>query len=369
MLINQKKMKLLRYIQALLLCSVGFSGTLYAQDQTTVQLTTSATPFLRISPDARVSAMGDAGTALRQGANALFYNAAQNAFTDASAGIAVAYAPYLRDLADDMYLASVSGYYRTSDRDVISAGLRYFSLGSVPVADYNGNLLMTSNPRDFSFDMGYSRKLGDRFAIGVVGRHISSKLATGSINGVDLKAGSAVATDVSLYYNGLENERNGWTVGLSLSNLGTKIAYDSSSDRKSYIPANMNLGVSWTESSDEDNTFRLVADVGKSLVPKTEEGSQDYGIVESWMKSFGNPAIQVGFGAEYSFKEALRLRLGYSSKNYAAGNWQNLTTGIGLKIKGATLNFSYLVPMGDKISRSPLANTLCFGLAMDLGKQ
>lgn len=354
---------------ALLLCSMGFTGSLYAQGQPNVQLTTSAAPFLRISADARVAAMGDAGTALRQGANALFYNAAQNAFADSPAGVAVAYSPWLRELAEDMYLAGLSGFYRTSDREVIAAGLRYFSLGSVPLADYEGNLLTTSNPREFSFDLGYSRKLGERFSLGLVGRYISSRLVVGSVNGADYKAGSAAAADVSLYYNGLENERSGWAAGFSLSNLGTKVSYDANSDRKSYIPANMNFGVSWTESTDEENTFRLAADIGKSLVPKTEEGSQEYGIVESWVKSFNNPAIQVGFGAEYAFKEILSLRLGYSSKNYAAGNWQNLTTGIGLKIRGATANFSYLVPMGDKVSRSPLANTLCFGLTVGFGKQ
>jgi hypothetical protein len=318
--------------------------------------------------------MGDAGIALAPDANSGFYNLAKVSFAEMKGAIGATYTPWLREIADDVYMATLSGFYKWNDDQAFSASLRYFSMGDLPLVDYSGNKLQTSTPRELAFDLGYSRKLSQKWALGVAARYIHSKLATGTVNGASYKAGTAFAADLSLYYNGLTAEKAGWTAGLSLSNLGSKIGYTSSAEEKDLIPANMGIGAAYTEVWEGNNKMTFALDVNKLLVPElpaNREGMKDYrnkGIVGSWFDSFGNNAWQFGFGMEYTYNDQLHLRLGYSSKTYEAGNWQNVSAGAGIQFNAATVNFAYLVPTGNKVNRSPLSNTIRFGILFDIQK-
>jgi hypothetical protein len=356
----------------LLICAVQ----LQAQDgtNTSINITTTAVPFLRISPDARSGGMGDAGIALSPDANSVFYNQAKIPFAKNKTDIGVTYAPWLKEVADNMYLATLAGFHQLDEQQALSASLRYFNSGDIPIIDYNGNKLQTVSPREFAFDLGYSRKLSDKFGIGAALRYISSRLATGNIDGTNYKAGNAVAADLSLFYNGQDDSSRGWTAGLSLSNLGNKIGYTDNADNKDFLPASLGLGATYTEVWNEDNkmTFALQAD--KLLVPKvpgSPEAMKAYrekSVAGSWFDSFDNGAMQLAFGAEYGFKEQLYLRIGYNSKSYSYGNWQYITAGAGVRFNMATVNFSYLVPTGDKVSRNPLSNTVRLGLVFGWNK-
>lgn len=347
--------------------------SLHAQDGSNqVNITTTAVPFLRISPDARSGSMGETAMGLSPDVNSVFYNQAKTSFNTSKAGVALNYSPWLKDVADDMYFTTLAGFYKPTETKAIAASLRYFSLGNVPVVDYNGNKLSTSQPREFAFDLGYSTKLSQRFGVGFTARYIRSKLATGSVNGTDYRAGSAFAADLSFFYSNKNTEGKGWSAGLALSNLGTKISYTDVDDQSDFIPANLGVGGAYTEVWDQDNKITIAADVNKLLVPAVPSDQQEMktyyrtGVVESWLQSFSNQALQLGAGIEYQYKSLLSLRLGYSTRTYAAGNWQNLSAGAGLSLGIATINFAYLVPTGDKVSRSPLSNTIRLGVAVNI---
>ncbi|NII28839.1 type IX secretion system outer membrane channel protein PorV [Pseudoflavitalea sp. X16] len=356
------------------LLMIIITGRLQAQEgnnSNTINITTTAVPFLRISPDARSGGMGDVGIALSPDANSGFYNLAKIPFATGKAGIGATYTPWLKEIADDVYLATLAGYYKLDENQALSASLRYFSMGDLALVDYNGNKLQTSNPREMAIDVGYSRKLSDKFGIAAALRYIHSNLSTGNMNGVSYKAGNTVAGDLSIFYNGLNDKSAGWTAGLSLSNLGGKIGYTDNSDEKDFLPANLGIGAAYTEAWDDNNKMTFAADINKLLVPElpdNEEGMKEYhdqGVVGSWFDSFGNKAWQFGFGMEYTYNDMLHLRLGYNSKTYESGNWQNITAGAGIRFSFATVNFSYLVPTGDKINRNPLTNTVRFGILFD----
>ncbi|HEY8893606.1 MAG TPA: PorV/PorQ family protein, partial [Niastella sp.] len=175
--------------------------TVQAQEKNTVNITTTAVPFLRISPDARSGGIGDAAIALSPDANSVFYNQAKIPFAKNRTAIGATYTPWLKDVADNMYLATLAGFHQLDELQSVSASLRYFNAGDITIADYNGNKLQTASPREFAFDLGYSRKLSDKIGIGAALRYISSRLATGSINGTSYKAGNAVAADLSAFYD------------------------------------------------------------------------------------------------------------------------------------------------------------------------
>ncbi|MEJ7676790.1 MAG: PorV/PorQ family protein [Segetibacter sp.] len=83
---------------------------------------------------------------------------------------------------------------------------------------------------------------------------------------------------------------------------------------------------------------------------------------------FGNEMkeYQVSIGGEYVYNEQFALRAGYFYEDKLKGNRKYFTLGAGLKYNVFGLNFSYLVPSGNGVSRNPLSNTLRFSLVFDL---
>ena len=362
----------------------GATQVLKAQQANTINVVTTAVPFLRISPDARSGGMGDVGIATSADASSAFWNLAKTPFNTNKGGIAVTYTPWLKDLGlNDVYLASLAGYYKISEQEALSASLRYFSLGNIQFTDNLGNDLSSFRPREFAFDIGYSRKLSSKIGLGIALRYINSNLASGTINGVAYKPGSSVSGDLSLYSNGNKADGSGLSWGVTLSNLGTKISYTSDATQKDYIPANLGVGVAYTKVFDEQNKMTFALDLHKLLVPTPpvigdSAGLIKYrsqGVVNSWFKSFGDASggfseeikeIQASVGAEYWYNDQFAFRAGYFYENPLKGNRKYFTLGAGLKYNTFGLNFSYLLPSGNGVNRNPLSNTLRFSLVFDL---
>ena len=375
-------------LTALVMLLGGTITVSYAQNQ--INVVTTAVPFLRISPDARSAGMGDVGIATAPDANAAFANIARTPFATSKAGVAINYTPWLRDLSvNDVFLASLAGYYQLDDQSAISLGLRYFKLGSIQFTDALGNDLQTYNPKEFAVDLGYSRKLSNKFGLGIAIRYINSNLASGNFGGQNYKAGSAVAGDLHLYHHGAKENGEGLNWGLTLSNLGSKISYSSDATQKDYIPANIGLGLAYTKVFDEANKITFALDLNKLLVPTppilggSNTPSQDSallvkyrdrGVPSSWIKSFGDGGgaseeiqeINLSVGAEYWYNNQFGFRAGYFYENPNKGNRKYFTVGAGIKYSVANLNFSYVFPTGSGISRIPLSNTYRFGLVFDL---
>lgn len=372
-------------LTALVMLLGGTITVSYAQNK--INVVTSAVPFLRISPDARSGGMGDVGIATAPDANAAFANIARTPFSTSKAGIAINYTPWLRDLSvNDVFLASLAGYYKIDDQQAISASLRYFKLGSIQFTDALGNDLQQYNPKEFAIDLGYSRKLTSKLGLGIAIRYINSNLASGNFGGQNYKAGSSVAGDLHLYHHGAKENGQGLNWGLTLSNLGSKISYSSDATQKDYIPANIGLGLAYTKVFDEANKITFALDLNKLLVPtppvltgNTSSDSaalvkyRDRGVASSWVKSFGDAGaseefqeINISVGAEYWYNNQFGFRAGYFYENPNKGNRKYFTVGAGIKYNIASLNFSYVFPTGSGTSRIPLSNTYRFGLVFDL---
>src|SRR3978361_1267158 len=100
----------------LVLFSAGMP-VIWAQT-TPINVTTTAVPFLRISPDARAGGMGDLGVATSPDASSNFYNLSKTPFAKKDLGIALTYTPWLKDLGlNDVYLLAASGYKKLADGD------------------------------------------------------------------------------------------------------------------------------------------------------------------------------------------------------------------------------------------------------------
>jgi hypothetical protein len=358
------------------------SASAYAQ-KSPVNVVTSSVPFLRIAPDARSGGMGQVGIATSADASAGYWNMGKVVFNEAPAGVAASYIPWLKDLVNDMYLGSVSGYYKLDDNQALSASVRYFNLGSVQFTDASGNMLQSYRPNEFGIDAGYSRKLSDKIGLGLSLRYIHSSLAKGASGLSNYKAGNAVAADLGFYYNNKDEAGEGFSYGAALSNLGSRIAYTSNADQKSFIPANLGLGIAYNKNLDDNNKLSFGLDVNKLLVPTppadTSAGAiANYykkSVVGSWFSSFGDSRggakeelkeFQVSIGAEYWYSSLFSLRGGYNWEAKDKGDRRFFTVGAGLRYNMMNVDISYLIATGTSTTRNPLANTLRFSLLINL---
>ena len=330
--------------------------------------------------------MGETGIAATADANAIFWNLAKAGFAEDNSGIGITYTPWLRRLGlNDVYLATLAGYYKIDDNQALAGSLRYFSLGNIQFTDFNGTDLQTFRPKEFSIDAGYTRKLSAKAGIGISLRYISSTLASGiSQSGSNYKTGHAVAGDLSFYYNGQNTNGEGWTAGATLTNLGSKIGYTDNAAKKDFIPAGLGIGVARQWQIEEENQLSVELDIHKSLVPSpaTDAASlaayHQQTVAGSWLRSFSDAPggfseelkeYQVSVGAEYSYQKQFFLRAGFFYEDKTKGNRQYATLGAGVKYNIAQLNISWIIPAGSGVSQNPLSNTLRFSLVFALVKE
>lgn len=370
-------------------------------EQSALQLNTitTAVPFLLIAPDSRSGAMGDAGVASSPDANSLHWNIAKLAFIEKETGVSISYSPWLRKLVPDISLSYISGYKKLGDDKAIGASLRYFSLGDIKFTNDQGDPIGDFNPAEFAFDIGYSQKFGERFSGGLAVRYISSNL-TGGIDaeGQQTKTGRSFAVDIGGFYTNDEvkvfGQKSILNLGLSISNVGAKISYTNDAI-KDFIPINMRLGQSLTFVLDQYNSFTILTDINKLLVPTppiyaTDDNGNPLppdnvtgeqviaagkdpnvpvvsGIFQSFTDAPGGFSEElreynVSAGLEYLYNKQFAVRAGYFHEAATKGNRKYITAGLGLKLSVFSIDFSYLLAMTQE---NPLANTVRFTLMFD----
>jgi hypothetical protein len=358
----------------------------------------TAMPFLRIAPDARGGAMGDAGIVSNPNAASMHYNASNLVFAKDKSAVSLNYTPWLSALGlNDLYLTYLAGYNKLNDNEVIGANIRYFSLGSIAYTDAVGTSNGNGRPREFELGGAYARKLGDNFSTAVAGKFLYSSLGTGQIvNNILINAATSFAADVSLTYRKktkISSYDGNWAFGLNLSNLGSKVTYTDNADRD-FLPTNLGLGGMLGINFDEYNSLSFVLDVNKMLVPSLiSQSNPNWDVapkdnVPDWKQKslfsgvFGSfNDAQRGFseelsefyyslGAEYVYDDQFAVRAGYYYESPLKGSRKFLTLGAGIKYNVFEFNLSYLAPSG--IQRNPLDNTLRFGINFnfeDIGSQ
>jgi hypothetical protein len=352
---------------------------------------------LGIAPDARGSAMGNLGAATDPDINSQYWNPSKYAFAYSSGGLGLSYTPWLRKLVNDIFLADLSGYWKvgSGDNQAISASLRYFSLGEVTMNDDTGATLQTINPYEMAIDVGYSRKLSEKFSMGVALRYILSDLSyEDSYSGEQTTAASAFAADISGYYVTYpmvgRNECQ-FAFGFNINNIGSKVSYNNGANN-AFLPTNLRLGASFMFPLADYHTMALGLDLNKLLVPTkprqrdfdmdTPEGQAAYEeALDEWenmspitgiFKSFSDAPggfkeelqeINLSVGAEYAYNQQFFARMGYYYENANKGGRSYFGFGAGFSLNVVRLDASYMLATAQS---SPLDQTLRFTLSFDM---
>jgi hypothetical protein len=348
----------------------------------TVQPVQTAVPFLTIAPDARSGGLGEAGVALSPDANSLHWNGAKMAFSEKQMGLAASYTPWLQELVNDIYLAHLSGFKKIDNLQAMGVSLTYFNLGQIQFTDANGQDMGEFNPKEFTINVGYSRKLSENLSGGLSLKYIYSNLAAGQeVNGVQIQPGHSVAADVSTYYTNDDLTLGSYPatlrLGAAISNIGSKISYTES--QADFIPTNLGIGSSLSLDFDEYNELTFAFDINKLMVPTPDPrdttDASEMSVARGMFTSFSDAPggakeefheLMYSMGMEYWYADQFAVRAGYFNEHSSKGNRKFFTLGLGLKLNVFGLDAAYLIPTN--FQQSPLDNTLRFTLSFDFDK-
>lgn len=355
---------------------------------------TTAAPFLLISPDARAGGMGDMGAASEPDAYSQHWNPAKYAFLEEDLTVSLTYSPWLMALVSDMSLSYLTLGKKIDKRSSLAFSLLYFSLGEVLFKEHAQDLGTAYIPHEFAVDGSYSRMLTDRFSIAVAARYIYSNLTLGQhVGGASTRAGQSVAADIAGFYTekyDIGGKKTTISAGFNISNIGSKISYSDENVKKDFIPTNMRLGVGYKVEMDDYNSFTILADINKLLVPTppiydTADGggitisagkdpnvSPISGVFQSFTDAPGGFKEEMkeftwSIGGEYWYNNIVGIRGGYFHESESKGNRKFFTLGAGIKYSSFILDFSYLLPAA-KLNSHPLKNTLRFSITFNFNK-
>jgi hypothetical protein len=349
-----------------------------------VNIISTAVPFMGITPDSRAGGMGNTGVATTPDLNSQHWNPAKFAFIDGNMGVGTSYTPWLRKLVTDINMFYLTGFYRLDEMQVLSASLRYFTLGEILFREGPTDDPIAVKPNEYAFDVAYSRMLSQYFSGSVAFRYIRSDLNSGISTHGEMQPGNSFAADLAFYFQrqtSLLGPDTDFAAGINISNIGNKISYDSG-DTRQFIPTNLRLGISATTELDAYNAVSFAIDANKLLVPTPDRNtlnSNDYAdqtrdtsVPKAMFQSFADAPggfkeelqeITIGIGAEYWYDRQFAVRAGYFHEHENKGNRKHFTAGIGLKFNMLTLDASYIIPV---VQNNPLANTVRFSLGIDL---
>lgn len=365
----------------------AFNGAMQAQDE--VNTITTAVPFLIIAGDARASGLGEQGVATSADVYGVQWNPAKLAFLERKHNIGVNYSPYLRQLVDDIGIANLAYANRINERSAFGASLRYFGLGTITTTTGPNDPGVDVQPNEFTLDATYALRLDDRFSMAVSGRYLRSDLRIQQID-PDASAASSFGVDISGYYQSEEivyNTFDGrWRAGFNISNIGPKVKYDDSG-QEDFIPTNLKFGGGFDFILDGYNKVFVGLEFNKLLVPTPSDSNGD-GVVNA-EDDFANESFFSGifssFGdapggfseeikeftwslaSEYVYDDVFSLRVGYFNESDIKGARKFATLGAGFEYSSIDIDLSYLFSTGTV--RSPLENTLRFGLTFRLGDE
>ncbi len=280
------------------------------------------------NPDARVLGMGGASMATLSGSHAIYGNPSTAVFSQMPSQVS---SSYFGQQDFDCY--AVSGYWRFDNTNLAQVGWRQF--------------LREKGNHDMAVDLGYSRRLGQRWAVGFVARyqHLKHNVNTGDALAVDLSAAWSRPLENVGSYSVVR-------VGAKLANVGGFVKRLSKMDGgdSGYInsgcdytlPTNFAAGAVLDTYLSDAHEITAAVDLGYCFTPEAVRG------------------FQGSVGAEYNLMQLVQLRAGYHYSGCLRYGPSFGSFGAGVRFLHLRLDFAYLLAKKDTWLRN--AWSISFGL-------
>ncbi len=378
-----------------------FSNFIFAQEELPVDGVGGAgVPFLLISPNARASAMGEAGVGLADDASAIFWNPAGLGFQTGEGG-SMTHSPWLPQFGfSDLFYDYLNYKYNLEDVGTLGASVTFLNLGEfIRTGEDSPEEIGRWKAYEGAFTIGGGFKVTENFSLGLNLRYIRSALAPfGTAEEQGSGTANAISFDVGTMFKENVEDIGTISTGLSLSNVGPKIAYIDEAQADP-LPTTLRFGFGYEFKADEYNSLTYTVDFSRLLTRRNyieyddklttnDEGdtipNPDYGrytdgdevlpsqdveraIFSSWSDGSKLRRITTGMGLEYWYgaPKLLALRLGWFYEDPKYGNRNILTFGAGLRYDEFGFDFSYINKLTEEFS--PLDGTLRFTVMMELG--
>jgi len=334
--------------------------------------TTTAVPFLLISPDSRAGGMGETGVAMADNAWAVYWNPAGLAFQNGSE-LVLTHTNWLPGLGlSDIWIAHVAYKQPVEDLDgVIGSQVTYLNLGEFNQTTSAGpEIVGKFTGYELALSATYSTKLGDQLGIGTSVRIIYSHLAP---FGAGQEQGSGTSTgfcfDIGLLYRPLLLEKS-FSFGANLANIGPKMTYVDKAQADP-LPMNLRIGAAYKILESEFNNLTFTVDINRLLVTRNGASSDEFykAFFTTW--SQGNISEQIrkftsGLGMEYWYgsPKLIAIRAGYFYEDPREGNRKFMTFGAGIRYDLYGFDFGYISALE---GQHPLDGTLRLSLSMGWG--
>ncbi|KAA3636305.1 MAG: hypothetical protein DWP97_03010 [Calditrichaeota bacterium] len=252
--------------------------------------------------------------------------------------VAVMFAKWLPQLADDMYYAFMTAVTSIDGLGTVGISLNYITYGTVVrTGEGSPEELGTFEPFDFAIAASYGTSLMDKLKGGVSVRFIYSHL---SEIGAGVEVGEGTSTGLAVDLGLLYQMSPRFNLGLAITNLGPDITYIDA-DQSDPLPRNLALGFMYKLKSTEYYHMLVTAEINKSLVSANDGFSEEI-----------KEAVING-GGEFMYNNIFAARVGYIYDQ--VGDIKSFTVGFGVSpINDLFFDFAY-IPSG---TDAPLANTL-----------
>lgn len=364
----------------------------YTAQEARAQVGGAAVVFLQIEPDSRFAGMGNAGVALADNANAIFWNPAGLGFQEGTE-LSLTHSNWLPEFNAGLFYEYLVVKHHVPGWGTFGAHVTYLFLGEHEGRDAQNNPTGEFRSYDLAVGASYATKLSSRFSIGTSLRLIYSNLAPNQTVGAqETKAGVSAGFDLAGLYKthpfNLGSIGTTFSAGFNLANMGPAIQY-SDSPQKDPIPTTLRFGYAFTFEFDEYNKLTVLNDYSKMLINVSSDSTGTQAdpwyeaIFSSWspidvrtnalneeeaqfetLNAFEQ--LTIGTGLEYWYRDLFALRSGYFYENPFNGNRQFLTFGAGIRYNIIGVDFSYIYALEE---RHPLANTMRFSLLLDFDKK
>jgi hypothetical protein len=299
---------------------------------------TTAAQFLKVSQGARGTGMGSAFVAVSDDASSMFWNVAGIARQEGTSVI-FDHTQWIADLSYNFIAGSISlGDFGTVGVSFIGSNYGEMKVTTVDEPNGTGSVFSVS---DVAFSLGWAINLTQEFSIGFNPKVIQQTIWNTS--------GTAFAMDMGILY---DTPFDGLTIGMSITNLGTKLQLTGTSNVILYDQDDETTG----------NNDRIPGEysTGSWSLPLNYVLGLSYKVIDTEMHKFvvdvdakhpNDNYESLNVGAEYVFYDVIALRGGYktlfldnSQESFAlgAGFKQKLLGNVALHIDYAYQDFGIL---------------------------
>ncbi len=356
-------MKAMIAVLFLMIFGAGLVSPLLAQGEATAL-------FLMINPGARQGGTGEAGVAIADDANAIYWNPAGLAFqyedpeVDQRGEATIMHVNWLPQFnLSDLYYDFAAARYHLNNLGTVGAAIQFINYGDNVQTDATGEKIGEFSSNEMAFTGSYATKLKNNLAVGVNLKFIYSRLSPVQVDAEKGKGvGSSFAVDLGvLYHPGFAKRLS---LGANLSNVGPKITFIDR-DQADPIPTNLRIGLAYRLMDSEFNKLTFIYDINRLMVPRDED-KRDASFLSYLFNTWGDGAgsdqfkrLSHALGLEYWYTNLIALRTGYFYEDPQFGDRKFFTFGGGVRISFFGVDFSYILASKDD---HPLSDTMRFSL-------